>query len=236
MIVVAGLALALVVLALMGASRDVPSEQIVLRLARERDPRVIAAAADVLAGRGMTRTAEALRARAQAMPGTATTAGEEMAVVHSPLAGVSAKAWTAFVRAMGTDAPDARSAGGRLGIFGTHLRLLEQLGCVTSIRPAAGGGIEANWIRPRSEAAFLASAPVQYRVFARNAQMLRDALARRYGNAGIDFGSHRASMSGLIAVAQRLGIAGLERWLASASERQRQRAATARFVATNGLF
>lgn len=236
MIVVAGLALALVVLALVGAGRDVPSEQIVVRLARERDPRVLAAAAEVLASRGMTRTAEALRARARALPGTATTAGEGVTLVSSPLADVPAKAWTAFVRAMAIEAPDARSASGRLGMFGTNLRLLEQLGCVTSVRRAADGRVEADWIRPRSEAAFLASAPLQYRVFAKNVQVLRQALARRYGTLGLEFGSHRASLSGLIAVAQRLGVAGLERWLASASERQRQRAATARFVATNGLF
>jgi hypothetical protein len=76
MIALAGVALALLVLALVSRGQGSTSEQIVRGIAAEKDPRVVAAAAQVLEARGMKLTAEALRARAQALSSGATTAGE----------------------------------------------------------------------------------------------------------------------------------------------------------------
>src|SRR5438477_8188016 len=120
MIVVAGVALALLVLALMGKGHGVTNEQIVGRIAAEKDPRVVAAAADVLDGRGMKLTAAALRARVGDLVSGATTVDESAADPRSPLESVSAKAWARFVGVLQTAPISARHASGRLGFFEMH--------------------------------------------------------------------------------------------------------------------
>lgn len=235
MIFLAAVALALVVIALLG--RGVSSEQIVTRLSRERDPRVVAAAAAVLESRGMRLTAEALRARAQGVAGGATTSGESAAPLRAPLAGVSDEAWMRFVRALAGPRGDACTPGGRLGRFGMHLRRLEELRVVRNVRKGEDGALVAEWAPPLTQEVFLRDPRVQYRALVASMKGLRGALdsdGTRLSGRTVD--GQPASLSGLLAVAHRLGMAGLGAWLESAAERQRQRIATELFRRTNGLF
>ena len=237
MIVVAGFALALLVIALVGTGQSSTSEQIVKRVASERDPRVVAAAAQVLDQRGMKLTAEALRARARDLSTGANTAGEVATPPGSPLPGISADAWRRFVQALKGTSLGARSVSGRLGLFSIHLRRLAELGYVQAVHRTPAGMLAAEWVEPLTEAAFLSNLRLQYGAFVESVSGLAEEIARRYTSAvGRLVDGRPASLSGLLAVAHRLGIGGLEAWLASESERARQRIATTAFERANGIF
>jgi hypothetical protein len=235
MIAVAGLALALLVLALVSRGHGSTSEQIVRGVAAEKDPRVVAAAAEVLEARGMKLTAEALRARAQALSSGAVT-GEGNAPIESPAQQVPTQAWTRFVRTLGGTPLDFRSPSGRLGLFSIHLHRLAELGHVRDLHRITSGALAADWVEPEAEAAFLASPRLQYEVLVESLSGLADEIAGRPFPIGRHVDGRRTSLSGLLAVAHRLGIAGLERWVASGPERARQRIATAMFERANGIF
>lgn len=240
MILVAGLALALVILALAGMNQGSTSEQIVARLASEKDPRIVTAAAQVLDGRGMKLTAEVLRARARDLAAAppATGAGvsgtTEQAEPAIPVA--ASDTWARFERALTCAPPGARSPSGRLGMLAIHLRRLQELGYVGRIA-GTSAALTADWTPPLREVEFLADPSVQRRVLAESTAAFVEAIARRHPFAiGQMIDGRPASLSGLLAVAHRLGIAGLTQWLCSENERRRQRIATASFGRANGIF
>jgi hypothetical protein len=237
MIAVAGVAFALLVLALLGKGHGATNEQIVGRLASEKDPRVVAAAADVLEGRGMKLTAQALRARVGDLVSGASTGSNEGPDPHRPPTSVSAEAWTRFVGALQTAPLAARSPSGRLGLFATHLRRLEQLGYVRGIGRARDGALTAFWVPPLTEETFLSDPRLQYTALAASMADLSETILRRYGSAvGRAVDGRPATLSGLLAVAHRVGIPGLVSWLGSSVERAHQRIATAAFGRANGIF
>ncbi|MDX2087866.1 MAG: hypothetical protein SFX73_08450 [Kofleriaceae bacterium] len=235
MTLVAGLALALVLIAIIGAAgQERASELIVRQLKGERDPKVITTAAEVLQQRGMHVAAEALRARARSVADKVS--GGAPSLLTSPFEHVPAAEWTRFVRAMATEAPGARSFDGSIGMFGTRLAWLAGYGCVGRPRRAPDGRLEAEWIAPTSEARFLANPRLQYRVFVANVKALRPVVEGRYGARGVRIGRRHATTSGLIAVAQRLGTWGLRRWVEAEDERARAPRVWRLFEACNGLF
>lgn len=240
MIALAAFALALAVVTLASMHGELTNELVVQQLRGERDPRVIATAADVLERRGMHLAAETLRARAKSMASggsSATTAGGAVAAqLPSPLPGVQAREWTGFVRAMAAQRPGFRSDDGRVGLFETHLRWLRVYGCVGRVRRLHTGRLDADWIAPATESAFLANGRLQYRVFVANVKALRTAVEQRHGQGGVRLGSRHATTSGLVAVAQRLGVSGLGDWLSSEGVRSRRPDVWRLFEATNGLF
>jgi hypothetical protein len=237
MIVVAGVALALLVLALAGAGQGPTSEQIVTRMVSEKDPRIVAAAAQVLEGRGMTLTAEALRARARDLSGGAISGGETASGWRPAPEEVAPGAWRRFVRVLKAGSLGARSPSGRLGLFSIHLHRLAELGYVRRVRRTAAGTLEAEWLEPLTEAAFLSNPRLQYQALTESMAGLTEEIARRYPSAvGRLVDGRPASLSGLLAVAHRLGLSGLARWLGSSGERARQRIASAAFERANGIF
>lgn len=239
MIAIAAFALALAIVALASMGGELTNELLVRRLQGERDPRVIATAADVLQRRGMHLAAETLRARARNLASgasTATSAGDVGARLPSPLPGVQSREWTAFVRAMATQRPDFRSPEGRIGMFETDLRWLHVYGCVGSVRRLSSGRLDATWIAPATEAAFHANARLQYRVFVANVKALRTAVEQRHGDRGVRLGPRHATTSGLVAVAHRLGATEFADWLSSDTARSRRPDVWRLFETTNGLF
>lgn len=237
MILIAGLALALALVALVGARSERASELIVRQLAGERDPRIVSSAADILQGRGMHIAAETLRARARQLgETTATASGEPLALLPSPFNDVPPAAWTRFVRAMASEAPNARTAEGKLGLFGTSLQWLAEWGCVERPRRMPDGRLDAAWIAPTSEARFLSNPRLQYRIFVANVRALRPLIERRFGARGVRIGRRHATSSGLLAVGQRLGMTGLGQWVAVDHERAQWPLVWRLFESCNGLF
>lgn len=244
MILVAGVALALLVIVLLRSGAS--NEHIITRLGTERDPRVITAAADVLEARGMRLTAEVLRARARSLggaggqrkpPTTAKASGESSPVLASPFTEATDAVWTTFVRALAGPAQSTRTDAGRLGRFAIHLRRMAELRCVRDVRRADDGRVIADWVRPLTEETFLADPRLQYRALVMSLRGLRrDLLARQVPVIGQRIDGQRATVSGLLAVAHRLGIVGLEAWLEAPAVRQRQRVASSLFERVNGLF
>lgn len=245
MIFFAGIALAVVIVALL--RRGQSNEEIVSRLSRQTDPRVVAIAAKLLSARGMRLTAEVLEQRARSLAAT-TTAGETVAIgdgreattLRSPFIAASDQAWTEFVRVLAVQDPTARSPGGRLGRFDMHLRLLAEVGWVRGIHRGADGSLEASWVEPMTEARFLNDPWVQYRALVCTLKHARLTLVDRgvaVATSDANNGEKsQISLSGILAVAHRLGADGAVKWLRSPTERARQRMATALFKSANGLF
>jgi hypothetical protein len=240
MILVAGVALALLVIVLLRSGTS--NEQIVARLGTQKDPRVVAAAAEVLEARGMKLTAEVLRARARSLGGagaktSATSSGEGGPVLRSPFPEASDAAWTEFVQTLAGPVADARTAAGRLGRFGMHLRRLEDLRCVRGVERAEDGRVVARWVPPLTEEMFLADPRLQYRALTLSLRGLRSlVLGSEPPLVGRLVGRTRATLSGLLAVAHRLGFSGLVAWVESPITRERQRVATSMFERANGRF
>ncbi|MDX2023242.1 MAG: hypothetical protein SF187_23615 [Deltaproteobacteria bacterium] len=238
MILFAGIALAIVLLALFrkGAS----NEEIVSRLSKQTDPRVVAIAAKLLSERGMRLTAEVLEARAKRLAaGNNAVSGDEGAsTLRSPFLAASDGAWTNFVRLLVQSDPHARSSRGRLGRFDIHLRRLEEIGWVTGVRFNEEGVAQAKWVPPMSEERFLADAWAQYRALVATLKLCR----RQLVGCGVDAATGAPvkdsgpTLSGVLAVAHRLGAEGAVKWLRSPLERARQPVATALFRSANGLF
>lgn len=244
MILFAGIALAVVIVALLRGGLS--NEEIVSRLSRQSDPRIVAAAAQVLAGRGMSLTAEALRMRAQSLaagtsPTKAALSGLAAAsTLRSPFIAASDEAWTKFVRLLAVQEPTARSPSGRLGRFETHLRRLADIDWVRGLRRSDDGHVHALWVAPMTEARFLADSWVQYRALVATLkharrQLIDQGIAVAAG-ASVNKGPSAVSLSGVLAVAHRLGAEGTVRWLRSPTERAHQRIATALYRTANGLF
>lgn len=244
MILFAGIALAVVIVALL--RRGASNEEIVSRLSRQTDPRIVKMAAKLLSDRGMRLTAEVLQMRAQSLAaGTgpdkaAVSGGTSGATLSSPFMAASDQAWTEFVRLLAVQDPSARSPGGRLGRFETDLRRLAEIGWVRGLRSGSDGHLEALWVPPMTEARFLSDSWVQYRALVATIKHVRLGLIDRgiavAASGSADGGPDGISLSGVLAVAHRLGAEGAVKWLRSPTERNHQRMATALFRSANGLF
>src|SRR5687768_15357175 len=122
MIFAAGFALAIILVALL--HRGVSNEEIVSRLQRERDPRVVETAAKLLADRGMSQTAQVLLSQARNLSqasGSAITGSLSERAQRSPVPRASDDAWMAFVDAISASTRSTRSLDGRIGKFGISL-------------------------------------------------------------------------------------------------------------------
>ena len=243
MILLAGITLAVVIVALL--RRGLSNEEIVSRLSRQTDPRIVAMAAKLLSARGMRLTADVLEQRAKSLAAAgkgaeAAVSGGAGATLSSPFMAASDRAWTDFVRVLAVQDPTARSPGGRIGRFDMHLRRLAEIGWVRGLRRGADGNLEATWVEPMTEARFLGDSWVQYRALVATLKQARLALVDRgvavaTGDASNNTASS-ISLSGVLALAYRLGADGAVKWMRSPTERARQRIATALFKSANGLF
>lgn len=151
-------------------------------------------------------------------------------ILESPIAGVEASAWTAFVRVMRTSPTTAVSPSNALGAFEMTPRRLVDLGILSDALErtrskksnrviwATGRGPERN----RAEV-FLKSMTAQYRAF--SASMVDYASKISSGAVKLP---QNCSLSGALAILHRAGVGGLSG--------ARFPATQAAFERTNGIF
>lgn len=154
-------------------------------------------------------------------------------VLESPLSGVSHDAWTDFVFAMKVAPLSAISKSNGLGMFDLRYKRLQDLGLVTNLSykrdPIINRSVQvADWVPPLTKDKFLKSANAQYKTLVASVTRYVDAI-----NSGTLHLPERTSLSGALAVLQRCGTGGLNKWDDKSS---RFPDTIELFRRTNGLF
>ena len=161
--------------------------------------------------------------------------------IPSPFPNVPHDAWTKFVMIMGRAKSGTVSPKGHLGIFQMGMRRFADLGLAKNVRKGERNGEQGVWLgiwnAPLSEAKFLGSPELQYKVFTRSMQSYKNEIAEKFGNAiGQEFEGKPATLSGLLAVAHHAGTPGLAKWLTGTPPRDKFPQTTAAYKAATGIF
>lgn len=123
----------------------------------------------------------------------------------SVLAGVSASAWDAFVRALSTSGMRTTAVSGAVGSFELRPRRLGEIGVLTNMRRDAGGRWVGDFVAPYSEESIRLDANLQYEIFALSMKRYDDELSSLVRPEG-------ASRSGCLAILHCGGRGALKRW------------------------
>lgn len=127
-------------------------------------------------------------------------------VVPSPLDGVSASAWHAFITALAVQPASAISIGGGLGAYNIRPRRLVEMGRAENFR-RIGNRQACDFIAPWTQKRFLADRVAQDAVLVKSVRMYYDAI-----RDGSIKRPENVSMSGAIAVLQSGGRGAIEQW------------------------
>lgn len=156
-----------------------------------------------------------------------------------PLNGLTRKQWLAFVHVAICGKANTIGKNYRLGIFGLSVPRLSDLGVLEDCQAVGWGKSRAwdgKWKDPKSLHDFQAQPMLQYELFARSVKEYADDQALR-ANVNRSIDGQSISLSGLLMLAQRAGLAGMERWIGSSEVRERHRDNTTAFVKrANGIF
>lgn len=156
-------------------------------------------------------------------------------VVRSPLPRVSDQAWAGFTKVFINPANDI-TPHFRYGLFEFSVRRLCDLGLMANPSTVDNSGRMvwvAQWIPPLTLRRFLSSKQGQYETFVKS--MLD--YSRSIDLDPLDnIEGVKPSLSGLLAVAHRAGLQGLQTWVRSPEERVEFSHTTQFFLRANGIF
>lgn len=163
-----------------------------------------------------------------------TTAPKPDADLPVPLPGLTRKQWLAFLRAAVSGRPDTVSPSFRLGTFGLSVRRLCDLGAMQNPKLMFFGNPpqqvwDAQWKEPRSLRDFQRRPMIQYDLFVRSVKDYADnGQVRDNVNRTVD--GELLTFSGVLMLAQRAGLAGMEHWIHDPKVRSRFADNTTAFV------
>lgn len=162
--------------------------------------------------------------------------GDESKLLQSPLAGISDEGWTEYVFAIKGDRSLDTVEPNGLGMFGLSPRRLEDLGLVMRLTktrlPSGKLGWACEFVPPLTREAFLSSSRLQYKAFCAS---MRDYVERLRSGAiprPTGWQNDQATLSGVLAILQKAGPAGLESWFRG----DRFDSTVELFDAANGAF
>lgn len=156
-----------------------------------------------------------------------------------PLSGLTRKQWLAFLKAAICGKPNTIGPNYRLGTFGLSVRRLCDLDVLEDPQVVVMGRQQvwdAKWKDPKTLHDFQRRPMLQYELFARSVKDYADNEQLR-ANVNRNIDGQIITLSGVLMLAQRAGLAGMERWIASDKVRQRFKDNTTAFVKrANGIF
>ena len=168
-----------------------------------------------------------------------TPAPQHLVDLEVPLSELTRKRWLAFVEAAICGKPNTIGPNYRLGSFGLSVRRLCDLDVLEEPRLLVFGSEQvwdAKWKDPKTLQDFQRRPMLQYELFARSVKDYAESEPLR-ANINRDIDGEKITLSGLLMLAQRAGLAGLERWIGSVKVRERFRDNTTAFVKrANGIF
>jgi len=156
---------------------------------------------------------------------------------ESPILGVDSEAWRDFVKCF-VNAENSVTDHFRYGIFEFTVKRMCDLGLMVNPETTSSRGRlvwVATWVHPLSLRTFLADHARQYEAFCQSmAGYASETIVRQLMGVTID--DTEASLSGLLAVAHRAGLHGLESWVSDPKERAEFSHTTTLFKNVNGIF
>lgn len=156
-----------------------------------------------------------------------------------PLHGLTRKQWLAFVQVAICGKATTIGKNYRLGIFGLSIPRLSDLGVLEDCQAVGWGPKRAwdgKWKDPKSLFDFQSRPMLQYELFARSVKEYADDETLR-ANVNRNVDGQIISLSGVLMLAQRAGLAGMSQWIESPKVRERFRDNTTAFVKrANGIF
>ena len=164
---------------------------------------------------------------------------EPSADLEIPLPALTRKQWLGFLKAAICGKPNTIGPNYRLGTFGLSVRRLCDLGVMEDPQVLVFGNQQvwdAKWINPKNLQDFQRRPMVQYDLFARS---VKDYAENEQLRANVDrnIDGQVITLSGVLMLAQRAGLAGMERWIGSPKVRERFKVNTTAFVKrANGIF
>jgi hypothetical protein len=171
------------------------------------------------------------------------TTGQEskpsLADLPVPLPMLTHKQWLAFLKVSICGKPHTVNPSFRLGTFGFSVRRLCDLGVMKNPRVIYFGERQvwdADWQDPKSLRDFQRRPMLQYDLFVRSNLEFAD-LPQVKDNVGRVVDDIKLTLSGLLMLAHRAGLNGLNGWLSSVKDRERFADNTTAFVKkANGIF
>lgn len=158
----------------------------------------------------------------------------------SLLDGVTDEQWTKYVKQSRTHRPNSVSDNFKLGVYQLSARDLADAEFMVSAKKVDEEGHSVwigEWAPGYSLEDFLASSELQYEAFLALSRLHASRIAKKYSKViGTTIESKSVTLSGLMAVAKKAGLGGLESWLKSAKERSKFRDTTERYLKFNGMF
>jgi hypothetical protein len=155
----------------------------------------------------------------------------------SPISGIAAEPWAAFVSSMAVADKHHVGRKGKLGAFQMDARRLADVGAMTRAwkgqRGPEVGAWMGEWVSGLTEEIFLGNLPVQYAVFSRS---MRAAAPKVSPLVGKVVDGKVASLSGLLGVSHVAGERGVEGFVRDAAVRARFPSTATVFSRTNGIF
>lgn len=158
--------------------------------------------------------------------------------VRIPIQSLTRKQWLDFVKTSSNGNPRTITPTFRLGAFELSVKRLCDLGVMRNPRQVAHAKKQvwdAEWIYPKTLKEFQADPMLQYSLFAESVRRYATdpALLAHVGCnvAGLDM-----TLSGVLAVAHRMGLQGLAGWVAYPSKRERYTHTMNYFQRANGIF
>lgn len=156
-----------------------------------------------------------------------------------PLPGLTRKQWLAFLKAAICGKPNTIGPNYRLGTFGLSVRRLCDLDVLVEPQLLVFGSQQvwdAKWKNPKTLQDFQRQPMLQYELFARSVRDYADNDQLR-ANVNRDVDGQQLTLSGALMLAQRAGLAGMNRWIGSVKVRERFKDNTTAFVKrANGIF
>jgi hypothetical protein len=161
--------------------------------------------------------------------------------VKSPLKGVNDEQWKAYLRALASPGhADRVSPKLALGTFFFTYPRLADLGYVRNVRRATLNGRSVwtgDFVPPLTLERFLREPDLQVEAMGKSARDYLPKVRVLFGKyVGQELEGKKATLSGLLAVAHRGGLKGLQGWVKSARDRVTYPNTTAAYNAANGIF
>lgn len=209
----------------------------ILKAETTKDPKHLKSAAAKAAKEGKPKQAKAIKKRYDGMR------VETNAVTYkSPLSGVDAKAWTAYVNCSKGASARTITPDFHMGLFAFGARRLVDLKVMKGPKRGVYKGRQvwtATWVPPLNINRFLADSALQYRLFVNSnadysKRFLSTPALQKYIGTVID--GKKVTLSGILAICHKAGFAGAQQWLTKPKDRAKFAATTAAFKRCNGIF
>lgn len=157
-------------------------------------------------------------------------------ILPSPFTGIHDEQWTEYVKRQKTGRLNTITPSYMLGLFLMGMRILQDLGYAKNVKLTQREGKQVymgDWAGPYSLNMYLGDAMLQYEAFHKMSILHGKHIASTY-KIPVTIDGVQVTLSGLLGVAKRAGLAGLKKWVEEPATRKPE--TTAEMKRVNNIF